>query len=64
MYHTCNSSRAIGASSPWDAIQDEQAGISTIPEEAVSSLTDCAPTDQSLQQFVQERHWSELLRCS
>ena len=42
MYHTCNSSRAIGASSPWDAIQDEQAGISTIPEEAVSSPTDCA----------------------
>lgn len=43
MYHTCNTSRATGASSPWDAIQDEQAEISTIPEEAVSSLTDCAP---------------------
>ena len=43
MYHTCNSSRAIGACSPWGAIQDEQAGISTIPEEAVSSTTDRAP---------------------
>ena len=42
MYHTCNSSTAIVASSPWDAIQDEQAGISTIPEEAVSSPIECA----------------------
>ena len=47
MYHTCNSSRAIGASSPWGALQDEQAGISTIPEEAVSSTADCDPQGEA-----------------
>ena len=47
MYHICNSSRAVGASSPWDAIQDQQAGISTIPEEAVTGTTDCVPQGEA-----------------
>ena len=47
MYHSCISSRAVGAFNPWDAMQDQQAGISTIPEEAVSSLTDYAPQGEA-----------------